>query len=823
MEPRPDGSRGGSADRSAPSGPSRRGRRARRAIWGALLLIVGTASLLLALRSPAPPPTSTPAGTPAPQTLEPAAQASTLAARTAGPRFREAAKAMDEHACARAQEALAPALADVDTADQIDGDPSDTARLLSGLYAHACEDVALAAERLRRPASGGLLDDWRLLLFAEAAHALGETDTADEALTTLVGEHGDSPLVERALVTAVEQARDARHPDRVLQWVGTSRTRDDLSPETVGRLEALAWEIALEIGNQGAQRAAARRLLAYGPVRADELGVLDLFRTPPAAETGTEAVVAWRAILEPADLERRAASLLDARRYGDALDALEAVRVSERGFDWRLLAARALTAERRGDQALALLSGIETNEPERQARLEWERARAARDLSSPLRSGARLSTAERRQMAEAAHQHWHRLVAGSIRSGSPSPLALAALRRLFADYADEERFEEAIEALRMLRHLDPDDTTGASYLWSKGWEQYRRRNDTGAIGYWSELLSVYGESKAARSSRYWTGRAFERLGNRERAISVLSEVAAVGSTDFYRKHALAHLQRLGVSEAAVTADAPPGADAAPGDPPGRQPWPEEPALSRARRLTDLGLHGLALAEVESVARRAEQAFTDGADGADGASVDPRAVEALTGLALSRMGKRRASIPHLRRAFPVLGGPYQEAAPTEVQRLYYPLDFGPAVEAASRESGVPRHLVLGMIREESAFDVTALSHVGARGLMQLMPATGREVARSLGLPFSTARLDDPAYNVRLGTTYFSRVWKMFGGNTELALAGYNGGPYRLKRLWHRAGPGAEIDFFTETLPLEESKGYLKRVILFANSYEELYPE
>jgi len=809
MRPRSDGSRSTSADRSALRP------RTRRAAWVALLSVAGAASVLLALGAPSPAPTSSSAGgDAASRPFEPAAQASTLAARTGDPLFREAADAMGRHDCARAQDSLAPAL----SAD--DPDLGGTARLLSGLYAHACEDVALAAERLREPAPDGLLDDWRLLLFAEAAHALGRpekadgADEADRALSTLIERHAASPLVERAFVTAVEQAAESGRLERALEWVARSRARRELSAETVGRIESLAWEIAVERLDHAAQAEAGRRLLAYAPERADELAVLDLFypRQPPGprgarATAGGAPEIAWRALLDPPDLLRRAGSLLDLGRSTEALAALEDVRTGERGFDWRLLAARALTAERRADEALTLLAGIETNQPERQARLAWERARAAKDLSSPLRSGARLPAAERHRMVEVAHDQWHRLVATAIRSRNSSPLALAALRRLFADSVDDERFDEAIEALRMLRRLDPGDTTGASYLWSKGWEEYRRRNDTGAIGYWSELLSLYDDSAAARSGRYWTGRAFERLGNRERAVSILREVAAVGSTDFYRKHALAHLDRLGASEPAAAGALP--------DPPGRQPWPEEPTLARARTLTDLGVHGLALAEIEGLVRTTDRTSVDGQ------SIDPRAVEALTGLALARMGKRRASIPHLRRAFPALGGPNQQAAPAEVQRLYYPLDFGPAIETAARESGVPQHLVLGMIREESAFDVSALSHVGARGLMQLMPATGREVARTLGLPYSSARLDDPAYNVRLGSAYFARVLSMFGGNTELALAGYNGGPYRLKRLWRRAGPGTEIDFFTEALPLDESRGYVKRVILFANSYQELY--
>ncbi len=63
--------------------------------------------------------------------------------------------------------------------------------------------------------------------------------------------------------------------------------------------------------------------------------------------------------------------------------------------------------------------------------------------------------------------------------------------------------------------------------------------------------------------------------------------------------------------------------------------------------------------------------------------------------------------------------------------------------------------------------------------------------------------------------------MFDGNVELALAGYNGGPYRIKRLWRQAGANPELDRFVEGLSLEETKTYVKRIVLFSNSYRDLY--
>ena len=134
--------------------------------------------------------------------------------------------------------------------------------------------------------------------------------------------------------------------------------------------------------------------------------------------------------------------------------------------------------------------------------------------------------------------------------------------------------------------------------------------------------------------------------------------------------------------------------------------------------------------------------------------------------------------------------------------------------------IPVPLLFAMIRQESAFDPTAVSRSGARGLMQLMPSTGRELAQRLRLSFTDGRLSDPEFNVRLGSSYFRQLLEMFDGNEELALAGYNGGPYRIRRLWRSEGSAAELDRFVEGLKMPETRRYVKRIVLFRDTYARL---
>jgi soluble lytic murein transglycosylase len=162
-------------------------------------------------------------------------------------------------------------------------------------------------------------------------------------------------------------------------------------------------------------------------------------------------------------------------------------------------------------------------------------------------------------------------------------------------------------------------------------------------------------------------------------------------------------------------------------------------------------------------------------------------------------------------------------PLTVLEAYYPLQYQHAIERYAKRRDLAPALVAGIIRQESAFDRHARSWAGARGLMQLMPATAKEWAGRLGLTHSPERMDDPEYSIDLGTAYFKNVLDRMDGNVELALAGYNGGPNRIKRLWKESGAREDqLDLFLERLDISESQAYVKRILVLSDSYRQLYP-
>ncbi len=130
------------------------------------------------------------------------------------------------------------------------------------------------------------------------------------------------------------------------------------------------------------------------------------------------------------------------------------------------------------------------------------------------------------------------------------------------------------------------------------------------------------------------------------------------------------------------------------------------------------------------------------------------------------------------------------------------------------------------RQESQFDRQAMSRVGARGLMQLMPGTAREQAGKLGLNYDLAALtDDPRYNIMLGSSYFRRMLAYYGGSYPLAVAAYNAGPGNVNRWLASNGDprsGADVLQWIEAIPLSETRGYVQRVLENAVVYETIRP-
>ena len=164
------------------------------------------------------------------------------------------------------------------------------------------------------------------------------------------------------------------------------------------------------------------------------------------------------------------------------------------------------------------------------------------------------------------------------------------------------------------------------------------------------------------------------------------------------------------------------------------------------------------------------------------------------------------------AYPI--GPHRLA-----WEVAFPRPFAAEVDRAAGESGTPVGLLFAIMREESAFAPRALSRAGARGLLQLMPATAGKMARPLGLPHDAEALEQPDVNARLGARFLASLRRRFAHAPLLAVPAYNAGPLAVER-WCAERPSLDFDLWVEAIPYRETRLYTKRVLASLAAYEAL---
>ncbi len=163
----------------------------------------------------------------------------------------------------------------------------------------------------------------------------------------------------------------------------------------------------------------------------------------------------------------------------------------------------------------------------------------------------------------------------------------------------------------------------------------------------------------------------------------------------------------------------------------------------------------------------------------------------------------------------------DQAPLGFWRLAFPMPYRSSIEIHSREQGLDPFLVAALIRQESEFNTHALSPANAHGLMQVMPSTGKQLARHFGIRrFNSSQLFTADRNIQLGTYFFRELLDSCGGEAEIALASYNAGPGRTAQ-WRTWGPFHEPAEFTEVVPIHQTRGYIQIVMRNADVYRRLY--
>ena len=150
-------------------------------------------------------------------------------------------------------------------------------------------------------------------------------------------------------------------------------------------------------------------------------------------------------------------------------------------------------------------------------------------------------------------------------------------------------------------------------------------------------------------------------------------------------------------------------------------------------------------------------------------------------------------------------------------IRFPLAYQEEIVRIAKNTQLEPTLIYAIARQESAFAKNAHSTAGARGLMQLMPATAEQVARRNGVKHSLQDLYNPEHNMLLGSSYFHSLLERFNNNRILAAAAYNAGPHRVANWISRSGDQRPFDVWIETIPFRETRGYVQNVLSFSVIY------
>lgn len=154
------------------------------------------------------------------------------------------------------------------------------------------------------------------------------------------------------------------------------------------------------------------------------------------------------------------------------------------------------------------------------------------------------------------------------------------------------------------------------------------------------------------------------------------------------------------------------------------------------------------------------------------------------------------------------------------QLRFPVLFKPQILRISRERSLMPSMLFGLIRQESVFDQNVVSPAGAIGLMQIMPATGKQIARELNQRWRSKQfLFNPDANIRFGSHYLKGLLDRYGNNFAMAAAGYNAGPHRVDR-WQPRDKSIAADIWVENIPYRETRKYVRYVLGYTIVYQHL---
>jgi soluble lytic murein transglycosylase len=502
--------------------------------------------------------------------------------------------------------------------------------------------------------------------------------------------------------------------------------------------------------------------------------------------------VAGGTSVQPANVDERktrADLLLKGRRYADAAeeykDLLEQVSPDDRG-GIQLSLATALLKSGHGKDAKKILDALAPSSADVNAQklyLFGEVARASDNDDEFLKDLDQL-----RQQAPTSP--W--LEQGLLSAGN-----VFLLRK---DY------DRAIDAYRELQQRFPNAGRAPYAHWKAAWLTLRQGRKAEAEKEFEEQIGLYPSSNEVPAALYWRARLAEEDGETAKARAFYQKLSDRFRNYYYADLARKQLKVLKstgepISYALLDKVAPidAKADIVADDPPS-----DNLRVQKAELLGNGGLVDLAARELQAAANEEK-----------GDWVAPETARLFQENEFYNRG-----IEIMKRAVPNYFAMDIPALPRSYWEALFPRPYWADLKRYSTQNELDPFLVASLIRQESEFNAGAVSHKNAVGLMQLLPGTGKKVAKEEKLRhFNANQLFTPGVNLQLGTRYFRTMVDKFG-SFEYALAAYNAGSDRVED-WLSAGNYRDPQEFVESIPFTETREYVQAILRNASVYRQLY--
>ncbi len=470
---------------------------------------------------------------------------------------------------------------------------------------------------------------------------------------------------------------------------------------------------------------------------------------------------------------KRASDLFEAGRFLEAASAYRTLKAKAKGDDLdlaRLRLGRALVALGRLREGRAELAAIPATSPQ-----------AAEAAFQTARLDAKLS----------GRPDAYETVAAGF---AGTPWAEEALLSLANHYQKDAKDDEALPYYRRLAEGYPQGRYAERAVWHVAWADYRAGRYELAAQALERAARTSTSTNATAGFLYWAGRARLELGQSDHARELLAETVQRFKHGYYGALAAAAAKRLPPTETPVVATFAASADAT----------GEEIAEPHATRLRQL-----LLVDRLDEARDELQKLPPN-----------RTIQATIAWIESRRGRLRPALVAMKRAYPEWVGEAGDRLPDDVWRIMYPIDYSGLLLQKSAEEGLDPALVAALICQESTFNAGAVSAAGARGLMQVIPKTGRVLAHALNRRYANQTMYDPNVSITFGTRYLREMLDRFGGRVERALAAYNAGPHRVD-AWTADRPDVGAEEFVESIPFTETRNYVMIILANREQYRRIY--